>query len=133
MTRLRNAYRLSCGLAAVTLVGALIVGLILAGPLVLLLAFFTTRATNKLTMAALFVGYLAAVRWLIREASAAPEDVATLHGPPSLSDQLTRAKVRTELARARELRSRATHRVRTRAEQEKAERRAYVRGASDAA
>ena len=55
-----------------------------------------------------------------------------LHAEGRRREELHAAKVETERARAEELRSRAEHRKRTRAEQEKEERAAYWRGAADA-
>lgn len=47
-------------------------------------------------------------------------------------DELQAARIETERARAEELRSRVEHRIRTRGEQDEAERRAWLRGFAEA-
>lgn len=118
MRYLRLIWRILAGTAALMLG----LGLVLFGPLLAVLIFAMPKAGDKAAALGLLALYIASLRWLVYQALDRDTPAETLR----------KAKLRTEAARAHELRTRSANRRRTKAEQEAAVKRAYIRGAIEA-
>lgn len=95
----------------------------------LLTAFLLHPDGLALLAVGLVVGAVAARLWWPRRSNRAE----TLTPEERRKEEMHRVKLRAEQAKVHDIRTRVQHRRRTKAEQEQAEKKAYIRGATDQA